>query len=101
MPLIPIGALSSFPSGEVREVRHAGQPFAVCNVAGELHVVRGVCPHQGGPLGQGALHGNMLVCPWHAWEFDCLTGRNDYDPAVTVEKIAVVVTGEDVSLDLP
>jgi len=101
MALISIGDLTSFPSGEVREVLHSGEPFAICNVDGELHAVRGVCPHQGGPLGQGALHGKMLVCPWHAWEFDCVSGQNDYDADVILEKIAVVVKGNDVSLDLP
>ena len=101
MSLFRIGELSTFPTGEVREVHVSGEPYAVCNVDGELHAVHGVCPHNGGPLGQGALHGNMLVCPWHAWEFDCLTGRHDYNPAVTVQTIAVIVDGNAVSLDLP
>ena len=45
--------------------------YAVCNAGGEIHALDGICPHAGGPLGQGALHGTTLVCPWHAWEFDC------------------------------
>ena len=43
----------------------------------------------------------MIVCPWHAWEFDCLTGQHDYNPAVTVQTIAVIVDRNAVSLDLP
>ena len=101
MSLFRIGEISSFPTGEVREVRVSGEPYAICNVGGELHAVHGVCPHHGGPLGQGALHGNMLVCPWHAWEFDCLTGQHDYNPAVAVQTFAVIVDGGAVSLDLP
>ena len=101
MSICNIGQISAFPDGDVREVYAGGEPFAICNVDGQLHAVRGVCPHQGGPLGQGALHGNMLVCPWHAWEFDCLTGQHDYDPSITVETVAVVVNGDQVSLDLP
>jgi nitrite reductase (NADH) small subunit len=101
MTSFSVGNVSSFPDGEVREVHVGGEPFAICNVNGQLHAVRGVCPHNGGPLGHGALHGNMLVCPWHAWEFDCLTGEHDYNSAITVETIAVVVNGGEVSLDLP
>ena len=101
MSLFRIGEISAFPSGEVREVRVCGEPYAICNVDGELHAVHGVCPHNGGLLGQGALHGNMLVCPWHAWEFDCFTGQHDYNTAVTVQTIAVVVNGNAVSLELP
>jgi nitrite reductase (NADH) small subunit len=100
MSIVPIGELSSFPTGEVREVSIGNEPYAICNVDGQLHAVSGVCPHNGGPLGQGALHGNMLVCPWHAWEFDCLTGRHDYNPAVTIPTIPVIVDGGTVSLDL-
>jgi nitrite reductase/ring-hydroxylating ferredoxin subunit len=101
MAMTSVGSISLFPDCEVREVYAGGEPFAICNVAGELHAVRGVCPHQGGPLGQGALHGNMLVCPWHAWEFDCLTGEHDYDPSITVETIPVLVQDNVVSLDIP
>jgi nitrite reductase (NADH) small subunit len=100
MAVIPVGSISLFPDGEVREVYVGGEPFAICNVAGGLHALRGVCPHQGGPLGQGALHGNMLVCPWHAWEFDCLTGKHDYNPSIVVETIPVRVMGDAVSLDI-
>ena len=101
MSIFQIGEMSSFPTGEVREVVVGGEPYAICNVEGILHAVHGICPHSGGPLGHGALHGNMLVCPWHAWEFDCLTGQHDYNPAVTVQTIAVIADGNTVLLDLP
>jgi pyruvate oxidase len=32
------------------------------------------CPHQGGPLGEGQLDGNWLICPWHGYEYDPATG---------------------------
>lgn len=32
------------------------------------------CIHQGGPLGDGMLENGYVVCPWHAWEFDPITG---------------------------
>ncbi|MEO8127342.1 MAG: Rieske (2Fe-2S) protein [Bryobacteraceae bacterium] len=101
MPLYPIGEITAFPIGEVREIHVGGEPYAICNVGGELHAVSGVCPHNGGPLGQGALHGTMLVCPWHAWEFDCVTGRHDYNPAVAIPTVPVIVDGGSVSVDLP
>lgn len=77
-----------------------GQTFAVCNVAGELHALDGVCPHAGGPLGEGALHGSTLVCPWHAWEFDCRTGANDFDPDVTLATFPVKVEAGQILIDI-
>jgi nitrite reductase (NADH) small subunit len=100
MPIFTIGCISAFPTGEVREVKAANEVYAICNIAGELHALRGICPHQQGPLGHGALHGKMLVCPWHAWEFDCTTGEHDYDPSITVDKVKLRVEGDQVLLDL-
>jgi nitrite reductase/ring-hydroxylating ferredoxin subunit len=74
--------------------------LAVCNVAGEIHVVEGVCPHRGGPLGHGALHDKWLVCPWHAWEFDCTTGQNDYDPNCIVRKYSAKREGDEILVDV-
>jgi nitrite reductase/ring-hydroxylating ferredoxin subunit len=32
------------------------------------------CPHQGGPLGDGQIEGGYVICPWHAYEYDPITG---------------------------
>jgi nitrite reductase (NADH) small subunit len=61
----------------------------------------GVCLHRGGPLGQGALHGNHVVCPWHAWEWDCRTGANGYNPDQKLAKYPVKIEGEDILIDIP
>ena len=67
------------PEGAVCEVYAGEQTLALCHAADGFHAVSGVCPHAGGPLGHGALHGHALVCPWHAWEFDCRTGACDFN----------------------
>ena len=75
--------------------------YAVCNVGGKLHALSGICPHRGGPLGQGALNGSHVTCPWHAWEFDCRTGASDFDPAQKIATYDVKIAGDDVFLDIP
>ena len=42
----------------------------------------------------------MVVCPWHAWEFDCVTGQNDYKPDLKQTKYGVRVDGDDVMVDI-
>ncbi len=32
------------------------------------------CPHQGGPLGEGQIEDELVICPWHGFEYDPLTG---------------------------
>ena len=99
MPFVRVGSLARLGPGEVMEAVVNGRPVAVCNSEGELYAVDGTCPHAGGPLGHGALHGHTLVCPYHAWEFDCRTGENDFDPAVRVAQYPVRTEGDDILVD--
>ena len=101
MALVKVASVAQLAPGEVIEAIHGEGRYALCNVAGELYAVNGTCPHRGGPLAYGALHGPMLVCPWHAWEFDCRTGVHDYDPSIRIETIPVHTRESDVYLDLP
>ena len=51
---------------------------AVCLVHGEdgtWSALDNRCPHQGGPLGDGQLDDGWLICPWHAYQYDTVTGE--------------------------
>jgi nitrite reductase/ring-hydroxylating ferredoxin subunit len=41
----------------------------------------------------------MLVCPYHAWEFDCVTGEYDRNPEVRLRTFAVKVENGEVLVD--
>jgi nitrite reductase/ring-hydroxylating ferredoxin subunit len=101
MALTKVSSVSELPPGAVKEIEAGGSTYAVCNIEGTLHCVEGLCPHAGGPLGQGTLNGNHLVCPWHAYEFDCRTGVNDMDEDMQVQTYAVVVQDGDILIDIP
>jgi nitrite reductase (NADH) small subunit len=100
MAFVKVGSIAQLPPGTVMEAEVNGNTYAVCNADGELHALDGVCPHAGGPLGQGALHGATLVCPWHAWEYDCRTGLNDFDPDVKVPRYPVKEESGDILIDV-
>jgi len=46
-------------------------------VGGEFGVLSGVCNHAGGPLAEGRMDGEYLVCPWHHWKYHCRTGLGE------------------------
>jgi nitrite reductase (NADH) small subunit len=95
-------ALDELPANSVIEVYVGDEPYAVCNVNGAITALHGVCPHAGGPLGQGRIdEGGRLVCPFHEWEFDCATGANVALAAIAVPSYPVKVEGGDVFADLP
>jgi nitrite reductase (NADH) small subunit len=101
MPLLKVGALSELPPGSVKEVELAGESYAVCNVDGSLHCLEGICPHAGGPLGQGTLNGSNLVCPLHEYEFDLRTGANDMDEDLQAKTFPVRVENGDIFIEVP
>ena len=48
--------------------------LAVSCINGQFGAVHNACNHVGGPLGDGSLDGDYLVCPWHQWKFHRITG---------------------------
>jgi nitrite reductase/ring-hydroxylating ferredoxin subunit len=75
---------SELGPGQCREVLAGQTPVALCNVDGAIFALANRCPHRGGPLGQGSLAGNLLLCPWHAWAYDVATGVSDVNPDIRV-----------------
>jgi nitrite reductase (NADH) small subunit len=101
MPFEKVATLAELPVDSVIEVIVRGEPYAICNARGNISALWGVCPHAGGPLGQGQINDGKLVCPFHCWEFDCRTGENDFDPTTRVPTYAIKVEGENILADLP
>jgi nitrite reductase (NADH) small subunit len=99
MAFVKVGSLSALRPGSVTEVTLGEDSYAICNLNGELHALAGICPHAGGPIGQGALNDNLVVCPWHEWAYDCRTGENDYDPAIKLDRFVVKTDGDDILID--
>jgi nitrite reductase (NADH) small subunit len=62
-------------SGQAKEVAVGERLFCVANDRGSISVMDNVCPHRGGPLGQGMIEDGQIICPWHAWAFDLKTGE--------------------------
>ena len=45
------------------------------NDAGEVFALHDKCPHRGGPLSQGIVHGRSVTCPLHNWKIDLTSGE--------------------------
>jgi nitrite reductase (NADH) small subunit len=86
--------------GRVMEAEVEGISVCLANVKGEFSALDNICPHRQGPLGQGWMEGEAVVCPWHSWAFNAKTGLADYPAHEKVDVFPVRVEGEDVLVDL-
>lgn len=88
---VRIAKVEECPPGAARELVAEDRIVALFNVAGDWHALDGVCPHQGGPLGQGQLEGCVVTCPWHGWQFDVRTGQHQFSANVRQPRLEVRV----------
>jgi len=70
------------PAEELRKVplsqRKIGRTaIALAYRDGEFSAISGVCNHAAGPLGEGRLEGDYVVCPWHNYKFHFRTGEGE------------------------
>lgn len=73
---IDIAALSDIPRLGARVVKTATVEIAVFRTAQDtVFALKDVCPHRGGPLSQGIVHGNTVTCPLHNWKIDLASGE--------------------------
>ena len=66
---------SEIAPGEMKLVTIAGAEVVVANVGGEFCAFGNSCPHEEGPLVEGELEGDSVICPWHFTRFDVRTGK--------------------------
>ncbi len=62
----------------------SGERVAVFRYDGRISAISNVCQHQNGPLGEGRIVNDCVVCPWHGYEYVPATGAS---PAPFTEKV--------------
>lgn len=74
--MIDVGALADIPRQGARLVKTAQGCVAVFRTADDrVFALDDRCPHKGGPLSEGIVHGDKVTCPLHSWVFDLNTGE--------------------------
>lgn len=67
-----VAAFSDVPDGGMVRVEADGYPVLLTRRGLDVSAIAAVCAHQGGPLEQGSLAGDVVTCPWHGSQF-CVT----------------------------
>jgi nitrite reductase (NADH) small subunit len=73
---LEIGSVEDIPKLGARVVTTPDGDIAVFRAADDaIFALRDKCPHKGGPLSQGIVHGHKVTCPMHNWNIDLETGE--------------------------
>lgn len=72
-----VGDVTELSQKPLQQVLVGRTKIALSCVDGIFGAIHGACNHVGGPLGQGSLDGEYVVCPWHNWKFHRVTGQGE------------------------
>ena len=98
---IEVGLLSDIPRQGARVVRTIEGDIAVFRtLTDEVFALRDRCPHKGGPLSQGIVHGKRVACPLHDWNIHLDTGLAVAPDVGCAARFPVRLEGERVLLSL-
>jgi nitrite reductase/ring-hydroxylating ferredoxin subunit len=71
----PLLADSDLPEGKLKRVLYKETPLLLVRRGERVYALAETCAHLGGPLSEGKLEGDTVVCPWHASRFALRSGE--------------------------
>jgi nitrite reductase/ring-hydroxylating ferredoxin subunit len=98
---VRVAAVGEVAPGSAARVEARGRPIALFNVGGIYYALDHACTHRGGPLSEGAVSGESVVCPWHRAAFCLKTGKVLRGPAQrSLRSYPVRVADDGVEIDI-
>jgi nitrite reductase (NADH) small subunit len=93
---VPAATVDEIPVGSMKAVELMGRKVAIFHTRSGFYASDNSCPHRGGPLVEGDLMGEEVVCPWHLWTFSLCSGKNDRNPEISLTTHEVRVEGKQI-----
>ncbi len=78
---VEVAEESAVEEGKLHRVQAHGVPVLLVRLKGTIHAIASTCTHAGGPLDEGSLEGEVVVCPWHGSRFCIRNGEVRGGPA--------------------
>jgi nitrite reductase (NADH) small subunit len=98
---LDVAAIGQIPVQGAQRVMIGDVPVAIfCAQDGAIFALIDRCPHKGGPLSQGIVHGHAVACPLHNWSISLETGEARAPDKGCAHRLAVEVVGGRVRLDV-
>ncbi len=97
---VDIASVNDLPLGRVRKLVVGTRTIALYHTARGFFASDNICPHRGGPLSDGDLIGDEIICSWHLWGFDVVTGVCTGNAEVSIVMHEVRVDGDRILVRL-
>jgi 3-phenylpropionate/trans-cinnamate dioxygenase ferredoxin subunit len=99
--LIEVAKTNEIEPGTGKLIEVEGNEIALFNCDGSYYAIDNECTHVGGPLCEGDLEGDKIICPWHGAEFDVKTGKVLGPPAEeSIKSYKVRVEGDSIKIEV-
>ena len=98
---INVGNISEIPKLGARVIRTEEGDIAIFRTAEDkIFALRDKCPHKGGPLSQGIVHGDRVACPLHDWKISLESGEAVAPDEGCAARFPIRLEGETIFLSL-
>jgi len=97
----PVCQVEEIPMFGGRTVQAGEMEIAIFRLSdGRIRAVENRCPHKQGPLAEGIVSGDTVICPLHARKINLVTGEMLPPDSGCVKTYAIKVDGDEVLLQL-
>ncbi len=97
---VTVARVSELPVGTRKIVRLDDREVAVFHLEDGYYAIEDLCTHDGGPVAEGELEGEVIECPRHGARFNVKTGAALCLPATSpVPTYRVRVQGDDIQVE--
>lgn len=93
---IKVAKTSDLAPGEKMLVEYDDEDVGLFNINGEFYAISDVCTHDDGPLIEGQLDGEHVICPRHGARFNVKTGAQTMPAIYPVPLYTVKLEGDDI-----
>jgi nitrite reductase/ring-hydroxylating ferredoxin subunit len=117
---VRVAGVDELEPGDRKLVTIDGVSIGLFNLDGEYYALRNECPHQGGPVCSGDVHGAIearfdgvgerldaqitddpaITCPWHGWEYSLETGNHLGTESISLPTYDVTVENDSLYIEL-
>ncbi len=99
---VRVGRVAEVPPDRAEVFVVEDRQIAVYRLPDGFYAIDDICTHDGGPLAEGEVEGDQVICPRHGARFSIKTGAALTFPAITpVDTYPVRIEGEDLLVGMP